>query len=226
MSKSTTLLSAAGMAALLIAATPSTASAAPIYTCPGGSSECEGQTFALFATELADGWDVSVSINTTGYTGSEGDLANGVEFKNVFDSNVELTGITLVAAPGNPGLWAASVDQLSQDCDGADKADQGCAIWAADANGGFNFTIGDTLTWTFRITTEASLGNGTGHIKYRYVDEEGKQVAGLLSQDIPLQTCIDGRCEPPAVAPEPGSLMLLGSGLIFGARRLRQRLGR
>ena len=209
----------------LLVSMPLVADAAPIYTCPSGSSECEGQTFALFATELADGWDVSVSINTTGYTGSEDDLANGVEFKNVFDSNADLTGISLVAAPGDTILWAASVDQLSQDCDGADKADQGCAIWAADANGGFAFTIGETLTWTFHIVTDAPLGDGTGHIKYRYVDDEGKQVAGLLSQDIPLQTCINGECDTPVI-PEPGTLMLLGSGLIFGARRLRQRVGR
>ena len=209
----------------LLASMPLAAHAAPIYTCPGGNSECEGQTFALFATAAAGGWDVSVSINTTGYTGSEGDLANGVEFKNVFDTNADLTGMTLVAAPGGIGLWDASVDQLSQDCDGADKADLGCAIWGANPNGGFNFTIGDTLTWTFHVTTTGPLGDGTGHIKYRYVDAEGKQVAGLLSADLPLQTCINGQCDTPVI-PEPGTLMLLGSGLIFGARRLRQRVGR
>jgi hypothetical protein len=204
----------------LLASMPLAADAAPIYTCPGGNSECEGQTFALFATETADGWDISVSIDTTGYTGDESDLANGVEFKNVFATQ-DVLDLTLTDAPGGVALWDASAGQLSQDCAGADFADQGCAIWG-DPSSGYDFFIGETLTWTFHIVTDDPLGDTTGHIKYRYVSDTGQPVAGLLSADIPI--CVNGDCEP--VIPEPGTLMLLGSGLIFGARRLRQRVGR
>jgi hypothetical protein len=120
------------------------ANAAPItYTCPAGSSECAGNTFAVFTSnETSTSFDISISINTSGYTGS-GFLASGVEIKSITGSNDPYTDFALTAAPGNTTLWdAAQAGQLSQQCDTTPgDLDTACAYWADDPNTlGYSFS--------------------------------------------------------------------------------------
>lgn len=221
------LLVTLGATILLLGATSRTAAAGPIYSCPAGSQECAGQTFALWIANSGTGFfDITFSINTSGYSGSETDLARGVEFKNVITSNDIFQSISLISAPGGTLGWNADKKQLSQGCAGQsknDKQDTGCASWAGV--GGYNFTIGNILNWTFHVVTTSPIDFAGGHIKYEYVDATGqKKVAGLLSGDIPLQDCRNGACDDRAPVPEPGTLALLGVAMLGGARRLRRRL--
>lgn len=212
---------------LLVVGSGASAAASPVYSCPGNADGCAGQEFALYLVNSGAGWfDIAVSIDTAGYTGSEDDLAFGVEFKNVTDTNVNYSAISLLSAPGaDLADWDAYTAQV-QKCDGPDtKNDTGCAGWDGDG-AGYDFSIGDTLTWVFHVTSSSPPLGGQGHLKYQYVDEGGKQVAGLLSVDFPIQDCRDRGCDDLTV-PEPASMTLLGAGLLGAAVQLRRRrLGR
>ena len=205
------------------------ADAALIYSCPGGDSECAGQTFALGITDPGDGtfFDITFSINTTGYNGPAGAGAWGVEFKNIIDDSVQYSSIALTSVPdGNLSNWGAFTDQLSQDCVANDPnpGDLGCGIWTAGGVG-YLFTPGEILDWVFRVTTNSPVGDSVGHIKYSYlyVGSNGKlkKAAGLLSADVPLG--MDGGQDGGGGVPEPATLLLFGMGLGVASRRLRKR---
>jgi len=207
--------------------------ASPVYTCPAGSAQCEGQTFAVWIANSGTNaggnfFDISVSINTSGYTGSESDLAHGVEFKNTTDASAVYANLQLLGAPGGFANWTANTANLNpgQDCAGGTKNDTGCAVWSA-GGGGYDFAIGDILTWTFRFNA-ASLGNDETHLKYFYTDGlnngNWNLAAGLLSEDLRLQDCRNGLCDDPRIpTPEPASLTLLGLGLFGAAGTMRKR---
>jgi hypothetical protein len=227
-------------AAFSLLSVASPASAAPIYTCPGDSTQCEGQTFALWIEASGAGFtDIAVSINTTGYdgganAGDANDRAYGIEFKEVFDTNTILT-MSLLSAPGGTGSWRAGPEQLSQDCELADGdfKDTGCAAWISTGQG-YDFTVGEVLTWIFRVNADVTtiVDDGFGHIKYEYrgTDATGKATkeAGLLSASIPLQDCREGtECDEPFTpVPEPTTMSMLGLGLLGAAARVRARMRR
>lgn len=87
-----------------------------------------------------------------------------------------------------------------------------------------------TATWTFYLDLPASIALGDStpvHFKALFTDASGKKVGSLISDDftatrlVPDPGC-NGPCQP--AVPEPATLLMLGSGLLFVASRLRRHL--
>lgn len=102
-----------------------------------------------------------------------------------------------------------------------------CVNSAGDGAG--NTGAGDSDEWVIRLDLDAALGNTQAvHFKGHFVDEDGKKVGDLISDDFtatppgnPNLNCVDGLCT--TAVPEPASLLLLGAGLSLVAVRLRRK---
>jgi len=238
------------MAALLIAATPSTASASLVFD---AGILLSAQGFGTAPRDLTVQDNVSPESGCVAVSGS-GTLLVGPTACMGTDAALPGTGSNVPNVGGdepNPlddnqkyGIPFASERDITS------AADIGILFNATEA-GGDSITVAD-VTLKFYLNnvligsidgshTFASSNPGNGVAGFVFVVDEAQQayVNGLLAQgDIrfALESTLSANCcgpdsfrivningEPPPVIPEPGSLMLLGSGLLIGARRLRQR---
>ena len=248
MSKSTTLLSAAGMAALLIAATPSTVSASLVYN---AAILLPAQGFGTAPRDLSVQDNVSPESGCVAVSGA-GALLVGPSACMGTDAALAGNGVINVGGDEpNPlddnqkyGIPLASERDIES------ASDIGI-LFNATEPGGDAITVAD-ITLKFYLNNvligsidgnhtfdSSNPGNGVAGFVFVVAADQQAYVNGLLAQgDIrfALESTLSGNsggpetyrlvninAPPPPVIPEPGSLMLLGSGLLIGARRLRQR---
>lgn len=157
-----------------------------------------------------DVYQVDLNVDTGGYSGG-GVALQAVSVK--FDWADEVLG--LVAAPEGVASWDFSHNELNANgCDGGANDMKGCAEWSA-AGLGLGVPAVDLYVWSFEVLAKAGhtldLGIDTGHVKARYVDDQGNKVGDLVS--------LDGLITVPA--PAVFSLLLLGLPLIWGVARRR-----
>jgi hypothetical protein len=170
-------------------------------------------------------YDVFLTIDTSGYTGG-GAFLDTVAIK--ISNSVDFTTSSLVAAPGGVGAWTLHNGGLS--ANGCDDAGAGflCATDGQTAP----VPNATKYQWEFHYeTADALLLAGDSTVKARYVDANGTKVGDLVSEDITLQTCTAGQdCGGGGggggSVPEPGSIFLLGSGLLLASVKLRKKLAR
>jgi hypothetical protein len=170
-------------------------------------------------------YDVFLTIDTTTYDFvTDGNFIDSVSIK--ISDSVDVATSSLVSAPGGAGAWTLQFGGINAGgCDGAGSG----FICASD--GQTAPADGSTWTWEFLYETADPLGAAT--IKARYVDGNGAKVGALVSEDITLQPCGAGSGEDcggggggGGNVPEPGSIFLLGSGLLLASIKLRKKLAR
>ena len=193
--------------------------AAPFtFSCPSGA-DCHGATYGLKLTDVTSlggglfAYEVTLGIDTTGYSGDSGDFIHAVSFKDLVSG---FTDLSLTSAPGGLAGWTFNDSGLDAD---------GCKLIAAElgacaeaAGFGAGVSPAGEFFWKFTFLSTDATPGPTGQIKFLYVDDElkngdYKKVGGLGGFTVPLQ--------PPdtQTVPEPATMALFGLALAASAGR-------
>jgi len=175
-----------------------------------------GQVADIFTSDnLNDTWRIALSIDTSAYTGA------GVRIDEIaVKVSSAVNRATLVSAPGGLGTWE-QIESGGINADGCSGSGSGfdCADWkVGSSTGAFPIPSATVFTWILDIDVVGDLltGEDMASIKARYVDALDAKVGALVSENITLGDAL-------TPVPEPGSLLLIASGITAIAARRRAR---
>jgi len=199
-----------GFAVLVLSGLALPASATPIGpscdTCQGSIYDLTYDPTPVATTSTTDTWRITLSIDTSGYTGL-GTYLNTVAVK-VSSSFLDAE---LVAAPGGVASWVEMTGGLAAaGCTGSGSG-YDCVRWATTQ--ALAPTVpGSTYEWVFDVTVPTGMlfvDDGKASVKARYVNVAGLKVGDLVSENVSLSV------------PEPATALLLAHAA--AARRLWRR---
>lgn len=207
---------AATIGLVLATLMPAISRANPVLSCPD-VTKCNGNQYAISViSHVGNTWQLEVSIAILAtYTGTQWtDLLNAVAIKDMASS---ISNASLVSAPAGATwtLYAGELNNGGDVCANDNSPGTKLCAWAG-FNNGAAFTVGDTLSFVFQF--DALALNDTSHLKYEYIEADGKKIGSLGSFDIGIQ---EGG--GPNEIPEPQTLALVGLGLLGVAFARRRR---
>jgi hypothetical protein len=215
---------AAPLSALFVASLLCTAAAAdPIGPSGCTNGTCQGAIYTLeydptpvATTATTETYRITFSIDTTGPLAAGLATAVGIDTVAVKVANTVVDG-SVVSGPA-PATW---VGHGNSGLNANGCSNGGGGFFCADISAGAAPSLGGLLVWIFNIEVNngtLKTAAGDASVKARYIDAAGDKIGDLVSEPITLQGF------PPI--PEPGSAMLLGSGLLglaFAGSRRRTR---
>jgi hypothetical protein len=179
---------------------------------------CQGSIYWLLYTSVnsadpsVEKYNVLLRIDTSGYAGT----ASAIDTVAVKVAS-SIIDASLISAPA--GNWNLAFATLN--ANGCGVGGGGWACVQELQNGGYpSAGLGSILEWNFAIATPAGgLFDGTNEssIKARYVNDDGKKVGDLVSENIRAQT---------HGVPEPVSLEIFGFGLLAAGALVYRRTRR
>jgi hypothetical protein len=171
------------------------------------SQGCAGSDVFLNVEANGTGWDITLSLDSTGYFGAEDGVvqAGFKAISGIGDADVSLVSFS-------DGSWsAAKVAGINGGggalCDGSSEPDFVCT------SGYANIETNKVYTWTYFVEGGTLLDVSSWAIKFQYCDQNDTNCKGKVLSAHSTGTPV----------PEPSAALVFAAGLLVAAPQLRRR---
>ncbi len=177
----------------------------------GGGSGCPAATYSFDITSTS----ATLTITITGAVTSTNDFIGSVDLG--FSPSGSISGLSLTTAPSSLSFWTTTTGSLSSNGNGCGSNSGAFVCSTALPSNPLSIVQGGvyTWTWTYNAIDPALIGASGVHVGAQY----GPNSPNNTWNGLIISQVVSG---PPVSVPEPGSLTLLGVGLLALAALARR----